>query len=165
MDVLPFKQVFTSDRIRFVGVSELLIPDYLVMVNDLENVERFLGGPHEPYTVEQEVSWVREKLAGNEPVFSMLEKDSGEFIGNIELMDVKDGSGELGIAITAAKQDQGYGTEAITAIIAYGQRELGLRRIFLRVFPDNTRAIRVYEKCGFREYDRTAEDVFMDFVR
>ena len=37
------KQVFGSSRISFVEVSESLIPDYLVMVNDYENVNRFIG--------------------------------------------------------------------------------------------------------------------------
>ena len=99
------------------------------------------------------------------PIFSMFEKKSGAFIGNIELMDVHDATGELGIAITAEKQGLGYGTEAIPAMIEYGARSLGLHRITLRAFPDNTRAIHVYEKCGFREYDRTAEDVFMEITR
>ena len=55
------KQIFASERIRFVEVSELLVKDYLVMVNDMERVERFLGGAHEPYTEEQELAWVRKK--------------------------------------------------------------------------------------------------------
>ena len=30
---------------------------------------------------------------------------------------------------------------------------------------DNPRAIHVYEKCGFREYDRNDVDVFMEAMR
>ena len=157
--------VFESDGIRFVRVSELLVGDYLVMVNDMENVERFLGGAHEPFTEEQESEWVRRTLKENEPVFSMIEKKSGEFIGNIELMDVRDGAGELGIAITAGKQNLGYGTQAVSALIRYGMDRLGLSRIFLRTDPDNARAIRVYEKCGFREYDRTDRHICMEIRR
>ncbi len=157
--------VFESDDIRFVRVSELLVGDYLVMVNDMDHVERFLGGAHEPFTEEQEIEWVRRKLKENEPVFSMIEKESGEFIGNIELMDVRDGVGELGISITAAKQNLGYGTQAVAALTEFGMERLRLNRIFLRTNPDNARAIRVYEKCGFREYDRTAGHVYMEIMR
>lgn len=156
------KQIFESDRIRFVEITEALIPDYLIMVNDLENVEKYLGGPHEPYTEAQEIEWVQTNLREKNPVFSMIEKKSGEFIGNIELMNVKDAVGELGIAVTAGKQNLGFGTEAITALKIYAVNRMGLNRIFLRVFPDNARAIRVYEKCGFSEYDRTESDVFME---
>ena len=158
------KQVFESERIRFVEVSESLIRDYLIMVNDFEHVDRFIGGRHETYTEEMEVRWVRKKLAEKAPVFSMIEKQSGAFIGNIELMDISDSAGELGIAITAGKQDQGYGTEAVAAITAFGRDRLGLKRIVLRTRVDNARAIRVYEKCGFREYDRREDHVCMETV-
>ena len=159
------KQLFESDRIRYVEVSEELVPDYLRMVNDLEHVGRFIGRRTEPVSEEKERKWVREKLAENATLFSMVEKNGGAFIGNIELMDLRDTEAELGIAITAAKQDRGYGTEAIRAVTGYAFDKLGLKRVFLKVYPDNSRAIRVYEKCGYREYDRTEEDVFMEIRR
>lgn len=159
------KQIFESDRICFVEVSERLVKDYLVMVNDMEHVERYLGGAHEPFTEEQEIGWVRSKLEEKAQVFSMIDKKDGRFIGNIELMDAKDSVGELGIAITAEKQNTGYGTEAVSALVLYGFEHLGLKKIFLRTDPDNTKAIHVYEACGFREYHRTEIHVFMEIVR
>ena len=157
--------VFTSPNIRFVRVSEALVPDYLAMVNDWERVGRLIGSRRDPVSEEKERRWVQKKLAAGAPLFSMLERDTGAFIGNLELMDITDGAGELGIAITAAMQDRGYGTEAVSAMVRYGMDTLGLRRIFLKVFPDNARAIHVYEKCGFREYDRTEDDVFMEITK
>ena len=159
------KQVFESERIRFVEVSEELVPDYLRMVNDLEHVGRFIGRRTDPISEEKERNWVREKLAEKAVLFSMIEKNGGAFIGNIELMDPTDTEAELGVAITDAKQELGYGTEAIRAVTEYAFAQLGLKRIFLKVYPDNARAIRVYEKCGFREYDRTEEDVYMEIRR
>ncbi len=156
---------FESENIRFVEVSEALLQDYLDMVNDFERVGRLIGRGPEPVSEEKELRWIREKREEGAAICSMLEKRSGEFIGNIELMDIADGAAELGIAITAKKQDQGYGTEAIRAALACGMDRLGLNRIFLKVYPDNARAIRCYEKCGFREYDRTDKDVFMEVTR
>ena len=157
--------VFESSQIRFVEVSELLVKEYLDMVNDYENVNRFIGGEHKTYTEEQERKWVQRKLEEKALVFSMLEKKSGDFIGNIELMDVNDSAAELGIAITAAKQNSGYGTEAVLAVTEYGVRQLGLKRVFLRTDPENSRAIHVYQKCGFIEYDRNDEHVYMELLR
>ena len=159
------QSVFETKNISFVRVSESLLPDYLAMVNDIENVARFIGHRREKIPAEKERFWVRKKLAEEAVLFSMLEKNTGAFIGNIELMDIADGTGELGIAITAAMQEKGYGTEAIPAMVRYGMDTLGLRRIFLKVYPDNVRAIHVYEKCGFREYDRKVDDVFMEISR
>lgn len=156
--------IFTSERIDFVPVSEDLVPDYLAMINDRERVGRFIGRT-EPITAEQDRRWVQKKLAEKAPVFSMVERATGAFIGNIELMDVADGAGEMGIAITAAMQEQGYGSEAIPAFVRYAMDDLGLSRVYLKAFPFNARAIHVYEKCGFREYDRTEDDVFMEILR
>ena len=134
------------------------------MVNDMEHVGRFIGPRRDPISEEKETRWVQKKLAKGAPLFSMLERGTDAFIDNIEFMSIDGGAGELGIAITAAMQDKGYGTEAIPAIVRYGMDQLGLTRIFLSVFPDNARAIHVYEKCGFREYDRTDEDVYMEIT-
>ena len=156
--------LFSSENIDFAEVSEELIPDYLVMVNDIEHVERFIGEVHEPFTPDQELSWVQKKRAEKAVVFSMIHRENGDFIGNIELMDVSDAQGELGIAITAEKQDRGFGTEAIRRLLEYGFQDLGLKRITLRAYPFNTRAIHVYEKCGFRTYDRTEKHVCMEYI-
>ena len=149
------KQIFESDNICFVEVSELLVNDYLAMVNDEKNFTMFTGGRVKSYTEEQELRWVKKKLEEKAFVFSMLEKPGNRFIGNIELMHLKDAEGELGIGITAKMQNRGFGTEAVPAFTEYAMRKLGLNRIFLRTSPNNARAIHVYKKCGFREYDRT----------
>ncbi len=159
------KQIFESENISFVEVTELLVNDYLEMVNDEKNYTRATGGRVKTCTVEQERRWVQEKLEEKAVVFSMIEKKSGRFIGNIELMDLTDREGELGIAVTAKMQDRGFGSEAVFALTEYGMHELGLQRVFLRTNPNNARAIHVYKKCGFREYDRTEEHVYMEKVR
>ena len=157
------KQIFQSEHISFVEVSALLVKDYLVMVNDFERVARPMGSERsEPVSEEKELRWVQKKLEEKAAVYSMLEKKSGAFIGNIELMDIADSAGELGFALTADKQNLGYGTEAVSALVDYAVNTLGLKRVFLRTDPKNLRAIRVYEKCGFREYDRTDRHVFME---
>ena len=60
------KQIFESDHISFVEVSEYLVNDYLIMVNDEEHVGRFIhgriGGASEPYNIEQEYEWIRKTL-------------------------------------------------------------------------------------------------------
>lgn len=158
------KQIFESERIAFVAVTEELTASYLNMVNDIERVGRFIGKRTEPITEEQERQWIRRKLADGDAIWSMVEKKTGAFIGNIELMDIRDGVGELGIAITANMQEKGFGKEAIPAVIAYGVKQYGLYRIILKAYPFNTRAIHVYETCGFKEYDRTDDNVFMEII-
>ena len=149
------KQILDSERISFVEVSEELADDYLVMVNDHERVNRFIGGDKKTYTQEQEIQWVRKKLEEKATVYSMIDKKSRKYIGNIEFMDLAEDEAELGIAITGEMQ----------ALIRYGMDQLGLKRIFLRTNPANHRARHVYEKCGFREYNRDEEHVYMELLR
>ena len=157
--------IFESENIYYAEVSEEFIEDYLIMLNDAEHVARFISARSKPYTAEKEAVWVQKKLTEKAPVFSMVEKASGAFIGNIELMDFQDGAAMLGIAITAAQQDKGFGTEAVAAILRWGFETLGLRRIWLKARPFNARALRVYEKCGFREYDRNDDHICMEVLR
>ena len=158
------EQVFESDKIIFVNVTEELLNDYLEMVNDIENVARFIGHRTKPYTVEEEKDFIQSKVE-EAPMYSMIERNSGDFIGNIEFMEIRDGIAELGIAITASKQNLGYGVESIHKMLEYGFNTLGLDRVFLKVYPDNKRAIHVYERCGFVKYNCTEEDIFMEILK
>ena len=142
--------VFESENIEYVHVSEDLIDDYLEMVNDFDNVRRYISSDLTKYSHEGEVAWVKKKLDNKELCYSMIEKSSKKFIGNIELMNVHDKQAELGISITGSMQDKGYGTEAIKRIIRFAFKQLELEMIYLNVFNKNLRAIRCYEKVGFK---------------
>ncbi len=108
---------------------------------------------------------MKEKIEGPDIMFSMIEKETGEFIGNTSFFNIDGDEAEWGIVMTASKQNKGYGTEALKRMIEYGFNEGGFRRIYLGVYVDNPRAIHVYEQCGFKEYDRTDVDVFMEIIK
>jgi RimJ/RimL family protein N-acetyltransferase len=74
-------------------------------------------------------------------------------IGSVFLRDVDkvNGSGTVGIFIHDRRYlGQGYGTDALNALVDFGFGELRLERIELEVFDFNERAIRSYEKAGFK---------------
>ena len=156
--------VFESQNIRFVKFTEELVQDYLTMVNDIEHVARFIGERRTPYTMEEELEFIKNQKLMQPYTYSMMEKSTGEFIGNTGFMNVKDGEAELGIVITYAKQNAGYGAEAIRALLTYGWNNLPINRVYLEVYIDNDRAIHLYEKCGFKEFKRTDKDIFMEII-
>ena len=154
-------KVFDSENISYVRVSKYLVDDYLCMINDWENVGRFIG-KNEPTSKEEEILWARRKLADQDFFLSMIEKSSGRFIGTIGIEDICNGRGELGIAITADMQNRGYGKEAIRTVCGIAFKELDLNVIYLKAFPFNERALHVYRECGFEEYDCNEDDIFLE---
>ncbi len=156
-DMGKYDVIFESENIFYVKLSYDLIEDYLKMVND-PNVAKMISKNIFVYTYEQEFEWVRKKLEEKDHIFSMVEKETGEFIGNIEIMSQNDGIGEIGISITSEKQDRHYGTEAMKRIIEYGYNELKLNGFELNVYKTNPRAIHCYENVGFVNVGSGKED-------
>jgi RimJ/RimL family protein N-acetyltransferase len=60
---------------------------------------------------------------------------------------------------------KGFGTDAMRLIIRYGFTQLNLHRISLTVFAYNSRAIRSYEKCGFRHEGSIRDFILRDGKR
>ena len=142
------KIIFETERINFIKVNEKYVQDYLETVNNLE-IQKFITHKVRTYTLEDEINWVKTKLETNALIFTMVEKATGDFIGNIELKDVTDVTAELGICLAAKKQDKHYGQEAIKGLIDYAFNVLGLTEMTLNVYDFNTRAQHCYEKVGF----------------
>lgn len=61
---------------------------------------------------------------------------------------------EVGYALVAAVWRRGYGREALEAVVGYGRKERGLRRVIATVRPENIGLRALLEACGFvREPD------------
>lgn len=157
--------IFESENIIYVRPSFDLVPQYLEMVNDIENVAKFIGERRTLLTEQDEIDYIKDKMDKDATMFSMLEKNTREFIGNIEFFNRVDDEAEWGIVITSKMQNKGYGKESLKRSVEYGFNELDLKRIYLEVYANNPRAIHIYENCGFKEYDRTDVDVFMEILK
>ena len=157
--------IFESENILYIRPAFELVPEYLEMVNDIENVARFIGDRREPLTEKDEIDYIKNKMDNNATMFSMIEKKTNKFIGNIEFFNRVFEEAEWGIVITTKMQNKGYGREALMRSVEYGFNELGLNRIYLGVYVDNPRAIHVYEQCGFKEFKRDDVDIFMEIVK
>ena len=157
-----FEIVFESENIRYIKLSKELINEYLTMVNDIE-VQKHISHNIRTFTYEEEKKWVRTKLEEKALCYSMIEKNTEEFIGNIEIMEINNGIGEIGIAITPRKQNKHYGTESMRAITNYGYSNLNLAGFELNVHSTNPRAIHCYENVGFQKdgVGKTEEDIHM----
>jgi L-phenylalanine/L-methionine N-acetyltransferase len=57
--------------------------------------------------------------------------------------------GEIGISVRDGWQGRGIGAHLMGQILDHADNWLGLRRLELRVFAGNERAIALYRQCGF----------------
>jgi RimJ/RimL family protein N-acetyltransferase len=87
----------------------------------------------------------------------------GTFIGTCALFNHDDlaQTSELGIGIGDKDYwSQSYGREVIALLADYAFRLLNRRKIWLRVWGNNERAIRAYRACGFVEEGRLRAHVW-----
>ena len=102
------------------------------------------------------LKWMEEEVSEMGPatyMFSMRTLAEDKLIGEIAL-DVVNWSGRdafvaLGIGETEY-WSKGYGTDVMNVLLRFAFTEVNLKRVSLGVFEYNPRAIRSYEKAGFR---------------
>ena len=128
-------------------------------------VTRFIGG--KPFSEEE--TWARLlRYAGHWSMmdfgyWAIEEKDTHSFVGELGFADFKrdiepsiKGMPELGWALISRVHGKGYATEVVRAVVAWGEQHFGSARTVCIIRPENVASIRVAEKCGYRELQRTA---------
>jgi len=106
--------------------------------------------PRLPYSEAAEREWAaRASVVSNRPSF-VIQTLQGDDIGAAGIV-IHGPRAELGIAIYDDHYwSSGYGTDAVRVLVDGAFRVFPLVRIELRVYTDNPRAIRSYEKAGFK---------------
>jgi RimJ/RimL family protein N-acetyltransferase len=127
-------------------------------------VTRHIGG--KPFSEEE--TWARFlRYAGHWLLlgfgyWAIEEKDTGSFVGELGFADYKrgiepslQGVPELGWALVSTAHGKGYATEAVRAAVAWGEAHFASARTVCIIHPENLASIRVAEKCGYKEFQRT----------
>ncbi len=121
---------------------------------------------YRPFSVVEQERMIDQLLdAKDDVVVGIVERTSDELVGVIGLHGVNDKNRRamLGIAIGEKTHwGRGYATQASRLMVALAFDTLNLHRVWLDVFSDNTRAVRCYEKLGFKRDGVLREHVFRD---
>ncbi|HEX2913141.1 MAG TPA: GNAT family protein [Chloroflexia bacterium] len=124
------------------------------------------------------ISRVPEQQESNrEVVFTVFELEGLTMIGESLLMEIDHQHQTASFGITIGNKDywgKGYGSEASRLVLDYGFRFLNLYNISLITSSFNERAIRAYQKIGFKEIGRRRgafllggqryDDIYMDLL-
>lgn len=156
-----------GQRIRLRPVERDDLPRFVKWFADPE-LRSYLDS-YLPFSLSQEEKWFEANLSGGDTQVLAIDAEPGESGGhwvhigscNFHHIHHRSRAGEIGILIGAPEyRSQGYGTDAVQTLVSFGFYTLNLNRVSLRVFADNARAIRCYEKVGFQLEGRLRQDSY-----
>lgn len=131
-------------------------------VNDLE-IGQFVLFSSTVYDIDKERDALR-TLMDKDVIFAIVEKDTNKSIGNCGLHQISEvhRHAQIGMFIgDKSYWNQGIGTEATNLLLDYGFNVMNLNNISLEVVEYNKRALRCYEKCGFKYVGTRRKSIFM----
>ncbi len=152
-----------TERLRLRGHHRDDLPQCVAMWSD-PLVTRFIGGTpsSEQRTWARLLSYVGHWALMGFGYWVIEERESGQFVGEIGFADFKrDGapllrSGpELGFALAPRFHGRGYATEAVRAVLAWGDACLARGRCVCLVDAQNAVSLHVLEKVGFEILERS----------
>jgi|SRR5690606_2906125 len=118
---------------------------------NLQEVEDFIA--KNPETFNQPDTWFQ---------LVIIEKCSKELIGDIgvHFCGKENKQVEIGCTLNSKHQGNGHATEALTHVMEYLFTVLDKHRIITSIDPNNTTAINLVERLGFRKEAHFAESLF-----
>lgn len=159
--------MISGEHVRLRAVEPEDLPRFVEWFNDPE-VRRYLEMML-PMSMADEEDWYQEirKQPPPERPFSIDIQvgDGWKHIGSCGFLHIDNVSrnAEFGISIGAREHwGKGYGTETVRLLLDLAFNTLNLHRVYLRVYAENSRGIRAYEKAGFKLEGRLREACFLE---
>jgi RimJ/RimL family protein N-acetyltransferase len=155
LPAIPDRPMLRGERVWLRPLEERDLPAYVAGINDTE--VGGWAGYRWPLSLSMATDWLKHVSEQARTVegfyFAVCELGDDRFIGTTWLRDISllDGGAELAIYMDRDHLGSGWGTDAQRTLVAFGFGTLRLERIWLTVDADNARAIRSYEKVGFRQ--------------
>jgi diamine N-acetyltransferase len=117
-----------------------------------EECNRFFRFDASLATRESVSSFIKEAQSGNANCHYAIADDQDEYLGTVSLkaVDVKNSNAEYAIALRKCAMGRGIGAWATNEILRVAFEDMRLEKVYLNVMSVNARAIRLYEKMGFR---------------
>jgi len=157
--------ILYGKRVRLRALEREDVPKFYDWVNDPEVTAGL--ALNLPLSRLDEDKWFEQMMQRpqEEKPFAVEIRDgeAWKMVGNCGFfaIDWVSRAGEFGIMIgNKSIWGQGYGTETVGLILRHGFRTLNLNCIQLKVYADNVRAIRAYEKAGFVHEGRMRQAVY-----
>lgn len=124
-------------------------------INDKEIKKFLVTDIPFPMTYWEEENWVKSQNSNNngEYNFAIEDIESKKYIGGCGINKINWLSRVATVGIMIGDKDywgKGFGTDAMKVLIDFIFNHMNINKIRLGVFSFNKRAIKSYEKCGFK---------------
>lgn len=134
--------------------------------NDVD-IWKYTG--HQPdivVTLEIEQQWIAKVLMRkDEKRFAICTLLENKYIGNVQLTNINDSSGEFHIFIGDKNYwGRGIGKEATLKMINMAFNKFHLNEVFLEVDVNNIPAVKAYQAIGFNEYGKNDSKLKMKII-
>lgn len=146
--------MISGKRVRLRAIEREDIPTFVRWFND-PDVRQYIQ-IYAPMSRAAEERWFEDRLSHKDDHIFCIQVPEGDAwvtVGNCGLhqIDRLNSSATLGVVIgEQAYWGRGYGTDAVVTMTRFAMRTMNLHRVELEVYAFNPRAIRCYEKAGFR---------------
>lgn len=142
-------------KVRLIPMdSERDAPKFALWHRNSEYARLLDSDPAMQFSSTTTKKWIEEnELSPNNAAFVMQSLADGQILGEIGLGGFagRFTNAFVGLGIGDPENwGKGYGSDAMRVILKYAFEILNLHRVSLNVFEYNPRAIRSYEKCGFK---------------
>lgn len=151
-------------RVTLGPITMADAPTLFRWINDRDLV--LFNAAYRPTHEASHLDWVR-GLAGRRDVvaFAVRTVPRKRLIGVCQLIGIDPVHRRADLQIRMGDdrtRGRGLGLEAVRLLLAFGFNDLNLHRISLQVFATNTRAIKTYERAGFRHEGRLRDAMYLD---
>ncbi|MBI4786340.1 MAG: GNAT family N-acetyltransferase [Chloroflexi bacterium] len=158
--------MWLGEKVELAAIKREYLPRYVEWLNDWEVARYLMPGMPQVMTLESETEWFDARQKDKSSfVFAILGLPEKNLIGNCGLhnLDLKNRCAVFGIFIGDKNYwSKGYGTDATRTLLRFAFEQLGLNRVELEVYDYNPRAMRAYEKAGFRRDGTRRQALFRD---
>ena len=104
-------------------------------------------------TLDDCISFINHAREDSHNLHLAIVDDNDTYMGTVSLKNIVNNTAEFGITVRRCAMGKGFSFYGMKKIIEYGLHELDLSCIYWCVDPENKRALRFYDKHGYRRCD------------
>lgn len=130
-----------------------------------EDVTKNLLANFATKTIEDCNDFIRNSEKDDPDLHMAVVNDRDEYMGTVSLKHIskQEGTAEFAITVRRSAMGQGFSSWGMAEILRVGMQEKGLQAIYWCVSKDNTRAVRFYDKNGYRRTTEVPERILMAY--